>query len=75
MARLKNKTIREFNDKDLDDRLKQARSELFKLQIESRKGTLRKESGKLKPLRKDIARILTRMNEMKRKWHEILDYQ
>jgi len=75
MARLKNKTIREFNDKDLDDRLKQARSELFKLQIESRKGTLRKESGKLKPLRREIARILTRMNEMKRKWHEILDCQ
>ena len=67
MARLKNKTIREFNKKDLDDRLKQVRSELFKLRIESRKGTLRKESGKLKPLRKDIARILTRMNEMKRK--------
>ena len=75
MAHLKNKTIREFNKKDLDDRLKQVRSELFKLRIESRKGTLRKESGKLKPLRKDIARILTRMNEMKRKWHEILDYQ
>ena len=75
MARLKNKTIREFNDKDLDDRLKQARSELFKLQIESRKGTLRKESGQLKPLRREIARILTRMNEMKRKWHEILDCQ
>ena len=73
MARLKNKTIREFNKKDLDDRLKQVRSELFKLRIESKKGTLRKESGKLKPRRKDIARILTRMNEMKRKWHEILD--
>ena len=67
MAHLKNKTIREFNKKDLDDRLKQVRSELFKLRIESRKGTLRKDSGKLKPLRKDIARILTRMNEMKRK--------
>ena len=67
MARLKNKTIREFNEKDLDDRLKQVRSELFKLRIESKKGTLRKESGKLKPRRKDIARILTRMNEMKRK--------
>ena len=67
MAHLKNKTIREFNKKDLDDRLKQARSELFKLQIESRKGTLRKESGKLKPLRQDIARILTRKYEMKRK--------
>ena len=75
MAHLKNKTIREFNEKDLDDRLKQVRSELFKLRIESRKGTLRKESGKLKALRRDIARILTRMNEMKRKWHEILDCQ
>ena len=67
MARLKNKTIREFNKKDLDDRLKQVRSELFKLRIEARKGTLRKESGKLKPLRRDIARMLTRKNEMKRK--------
>ena len=67
MGHLKNKTIKEFNEKDLDDRLKQVRSELFKLRIESRKGTLRKESGKLKPLRKDIARILTRKNETKRK--------
>ena len=67
MAHLKNKTIRKFNEKDLDDRLKQVRTELSKLRVESRKGTLRKESGKLKPLRKDIARILTRMNEMKRK--------
>ena len=68
MAHLKNKTIRAFNEKDLDDRLKQVRTELFKLRIESRKGTLRKESGKLKPLRKDIARMLTRINELKRKW-------
>ena len=75
MPRLKSKTIKEFNQKDLDDRLKQVRSELFKLRIESRKGTLRKESGKLKAHRKDVARILTRMNEMKRKWHEILDCQ
>ena len=67
MAHLKNKTIREFNEKDLDDRLKQVRTELSKLRVESRKGTLRKESGKLKPLRRDIARMLTRKNEMKRK--------
>ena len=67
MALLKNNTIREFNEMDLDDRLKQVRSELFKLRIESKKGTLRKESGKLKPLRKDIARMLTRKNEMKKK--------
>ena len=67
MAHLKNKTIREFNEKDLQDRLKQARTELFKLNVESKKGTLRKESGKLNPLRKDIARMLTRINELKKK--------
>ncbi len=69
MAHLKNKTIRELNEKDLYDRLKQIRTELFKLRVESKKGTLRKESGKLKPLRKDIARMLTRVNELKKKWH------
>ena len=67
MVHLKNKTIREFNEKDLQDRLKQTRTELFKLNVESKKGTLRKESGKLKPLRKDIARMLTRVNELKKK--------
>ena len=67
MAHLKNKTIREFNEKDLQDRLKQTRTELFKLNVESKKGTLRKESGKLKPLRKNIARMLTRVNELKKK--------
>ena len=67
MAHLKNKTIRKFNEKDLQDRLKQARTELFKLNVESKKGTLRKESGKLKPLRKDIARMLTRINELEKK--------
>ena len=67
MGHLKNKTIRELNEKDLHDRLKQTRTELFKLNVESKKGTLRKESGKLKPLRKDIARMLTRINELKKK--------
>jgi len=69
MAHLKNKTIRELNEKDLYDRLKQIRTELFKLRIESKKGTLRKESGKLKPLRKDIARMMTRLNELKKIWY------
>ena len=67
MVHFKNKTIRELNEKDLHDRLKQTRTELFKLNVESKKGTLRKESGKLKPLRKDIARMLTRLNELKKK--------
>lgn len=67
MARLKMKTVREFNETDLKDRLEQLRSELTKLRIESSKGTLRKNSGKVKPLRRDIARVLTRLNELKRK--------
>jgi len=67
MVRVKNKAIIEMNEKDLYDRLKQIRADLFKLNVESKKGTLRKESGKLKPHRKNIARILTRINELKKK--------
>ena len=67
MVRLRNKAIREMNEKDLYDRLKQIRADLFKLNVESKKGTLRKESGKLKPHRKNIARILTRISELKKK--------
>ena len=66
MGHLKNKVIRKFNEKDLRDRLEQIRTELFKLRVESKKGTLRKESGKLKPLRKDIARMMTRLTELKK---------
>lgn len=65
MGRIKMKTIRKLNEKDLEDRLQQARSELLKLRVDGAKGTLRKESGKLKPLRRDVARILTRLNEVK----------
>ncbi len=67
MIHLKSKTIRELNENDLLDRLQQTRTELSKLRVESKKGTLKKENGKLKPLRKDIARMLTRINELKRK--------
>ncbi|MGI0083206.1 MAG: 50S ribosomal protein L29 [Nitrosopumilaceae archaeon] len=66
MTRLKMKTVREFNETDLKDRLGQLRSELTKLRVEGSKGTLRKENGKVRPLRRDIARILTRLNEMKK---------
>jgi len=67
MTRIKMKTIRELNETDLKDRLDQLRSELTKLRIESSKGTLRKDSGKVKPLRRDIARVLTRLTELKTK--------
>ncbi len=66
MGRLKMKTVRELNEKDLQDKLQQMRSDLTKLRLDGAKGTLRKESGKLKPLRKNIARIMTRLNELKK---------
>ncbi len=68
MSRLKMKTVRELNENDLNDRIIQMRTELAKLEVENAKGTLRKESGKIKPLKRDIARLLTRLNEVKKKW-------
>ena len=67
-VKIRMKGIRGMNEKDLRDRIEQTRTELMKLRVESAKGTLRKESGKLRPLRKNVARLLTRLNEVKKKW-------
>ena len=67
MTHLKMKSVRELNEHDLKDRVIQLRTDLTKLEVENAKGTLRKESGKIKPLKRDLARILTRLNEMKKK--------
>ena len=67
MGRLKMKSIRELNESDLKSRIEETRTELSKLEVENAKGTLRKESGKIKPTKRNIARLLTRLNEMKRK--------
>ena len=66
MTRISMKTINQFNEKDLKSRIQESRSELSKLKVDAAKGTLRKESGKLKPLRHDIARMLTRLTEMRK---------
>ncbi|MGY5149143.1 MAG: 50S ribosomal protein L29 [Candidatus Nitrosopumilus sp. bin_68KS] len=66
MTRISMKTIKQLNEKDLKSKIQETRSELAKLRVDASKGTLRKESGKLKPLRHDIARMLTRINEMKK---------
>jgi large subunit ribosomal protein L29 len=61
------KTIRNLNEKDLRSKMLDNRTDLAKLRVDSSKGTLRKESGKLKPIRKNIARMLTRLNDMEKK--------
>ena len=67
MTRISMKTIRQLNEKDLKNKIQETRSDLTKLRVDASKGTLRKESGKIKPLRHDIARMLTRLNEVKKK--------
>ena len=66
MGMLKMKSIRELNEKDLRDRVEQMKSELSKLKTENAKGTLRKETGKIRKVRKEVARLLTRLNEVKK---------
>ena len=67
MSKLRMKAIRELSENDLKGRIIEMRTELSKLEVENVKGTLRKETGKIKPLKRDIARLLTRLNEMNKK--------
>ena len=66
MAMLKMKSIRELNEKDLRDRIEQMKTELSKLQTENAKGTLRKETGKIRKVKREVARLMTRLNEVKK---------
>lgn len=65
MARAKLKTIREMNDDDLSGKLTDLRTDLSKIRSEAAKGTLKKKTGSVKYIRRDIARILTILNERK----------
>ena len=65
MARLKLKTLRELNKADLEDKLLELRADLAKLRTEASKGTLKKETGSIRWIRRDIARIITILAETK----------
>ncbi|MFL6473463.1 MAG: 50S ribosomal protein L29 [Nitrososphaera sp.] len=67
LARLKLKTLREMNDQDLSDKLAELKTDLGKVQLEKSKGTLKKQTGNIKWLRRDIARMKTILNERKGK--------
>jgi large subunit ribosomal protein L29 len=67
MARLKLKSLREMNDADLGGKLSELKADLAKVRSEQSKGTLKKHSGEIRYMRRDIARILTIMNERKAK--------
>jgi len=52
-----------MNSTDLVGKLRELRTDLSKLKSESAKGTLKKESGDIRWVRRDIARIMTILNE------------
>jgi large subunit ribosomal protein L29 len=65
MARVKLKTLREMNYSDLSDKLSELKADLAKLRSEGAKGTLKKRTGDIRWVRRDIARIMTLLNEGK----------
>jgi large subunit ribosomal protein L29 len=67
MVRVKLKTLREMNNPDLEDKLSDLKADLSKLRSEAAKGTLKKQTGNIKWIRRDIARILTLLTERKTK--------
>ena len=62
-ARVKLRTLQEMNQSDLREKLSELRAELLKLRSERAKGTLKKQTGAIRWIRRDIARILTIINE------------
>lgn len=67
LARMKLKDLRNMNDDDLVGKLAELKAELGKLKIQGAKGTLRKDSGKIRFRRRDIARVLTILREKSKK--------
>ena len=65
MARLKLRTLHEMNNTDLRDKLSDLKADLAKLRSEGAKGTLKKRTGDIRWVRRDIARIMTLLNETK----------
>lgn len=65
MARKSMSAIRAMSEKDLRSRLQEARSDLVKIRGEAGRGTIKKESGNIRPMRRDVARMMTRLSEIR----------
>ncbi len=63
MAILKMKKIRELNEKEIDEKLKELRMELIKEKGASEVGGTVKNPGKIKEIKRTIARIMLIKNQ------------
>ena len=62
MKRLDSSELDQLSTEDLTKRLNDLRSELSKMRSGAARGTLKKELGEIKKLRRNVARILAAMN-------------
>lgn len=62
MKRLKTQELSKLSHDDLVNRLNDLRSELSTLRSKAARGTLKKELGEIKTVRRNIARVMTAMN-------------
>jgi large subunit ribosomal protein L29 len=59
LVKLKPAELRKMDYKELMSKVKELRSELLRLRTAAARGTLRKESGKIRGIRRGLARVLT----------------
>lgn len=67
MPNLKASELRKLKPTELQGKLAELRAELSKLKSSSARGTLKKETGEIRRARRNIARILTVINETMRR--------
>jgi len=65
MKNLKSSELQKLKIKDLEEKLMDLRKERSELISSAGRGTLKKESGSLKSIKRNIARVLTVMNGKK----------
>ncbi len=63
MAALKKKDLKNMSSKEMNERLLEAKKELMKLISQVRRGTPAENPGKIRSMKRIIARILTFQNQ------------
>jgi len=63
LVKLKPSDLRKMDYKELMSKAKELRSELLRLRTAAARGTVRKESGKIRGVRRSLARVLTILRE------------
>ena len=62
MPQLTTKDLKSMKEQDLTNRLNELQSELSKLRTSAARGTIAKDSGKIRTVKRNIARVNTVIN-------------